>query len=135
MSTTGKIMDAAQIVINPYGYLYGKIVETVAGSVNDSGDANKLELAQLRLSAEKQELQMRMAEAQARVAQELAIAKRIEMATEVEIEEFYDIQGDGSLGIKVDEKAVTLGASASGQKVCKRVYHFRGGNIDDAKKP
>ena len=72
---------------------------------------------------------MRMAEAQARVAQELAIAKRIEMATEVEIEEFYDIQGEGSLGVKADEKAVTLGASASGQKVCKRVYHFRGGNI------
>ena len=129
MSTTKKVLNVTQIALNPYGYLFGKIAETVAESVDESGDATKLELSQLRLNAEKQELQMRMAEAQARVAQELAIAKRIEMATEVEIEEFYDIQGEGSLGVKADEKAVTLGASASGQKVCKRVYHFRGGNI------
>ena len=66
-----------------------------------------------------------MAEAQARVAQELAIAKRIEVAEEVEMEEFYDYSGEASLGLKADKQSVSLGAGASGRRVSKRIYRFK----------
>lgn len=39
---------------------------------------------------------MRMSEAEARVAQELAIAKRIETAHEVEMTEYFDYSGQGT---------------------------------------
>lgn len=129
MDTKGKVLTAAKIVVNPYGYLFERIADAIGASVEESSEATKLELADLRVLAEKQALQMRVAETQAKVAQELAIAKRIELAEEVEIEEFYDLHGDGSLGFKVDEKAVSLGASASAQKVSKRIYKFRGNTI------
>ena len=129
LDTKEKVITAAKIYLNPYGFLLGKIVDEMSDSINQTSDATKLELADLRVLAEKQALQMQMAESQARVAQELAIAKRIELAVEVEIEEFYDLHGEGSVGVKADEKAVSLGASASAQKVCKRIYKFRGGNI------
>lgn len=69
-----------------------------------------------------------MAEAQAKVAQELAIAKRIEIAEEVEIEEFYDINAEGNVGINAKEQSISLGASASGRRVSKRIYKFSGVN-------
>ena len=130
MDTKEKVIVAAKVALNPYGFLIEKIVGEITDSVSETREATKMELADLRLMAEKQALQMRMAESQAKVAQELAIARRIERAAEVEIEEFYDLQGEGSLGVKVDEKAVTLGASASAQRVCKRIYKFRGANGD-----
>lgn len=117
MEKKDKIFTAAKIALNPSGYLLEKIIEGFTDSINETNEANKLELAELHLMAEKQAIQMRMAEAQARVAQELAIAKRIELAVEVEIEEFYDLQGEGNIGVKADEKSLTFGANASGQKV------------------
>lgn len=69
---------------------------------------------------------MKMAEAQARVAQELALASRIETAEEVEMEEYYDTSGEGSLGVQATEGALSLGASGSGRKVSKRVFRFKG---------
>lgn len=129
MEKKDKIFTAAKIALNPSGYLLEKIIEGFTDSINETNEANKLELAELHLMAEKQAIQMRMAEAQARVAQELAIAKRIELAVEVEIEEFYDLQGEGNIGVKADEKSLTFGANASGQKVSKRIYKFHGGNI------
>ena len=68
-----------------------------------------------------------MAQAQARVAQELAIARRIEGAADVQIEEYYEYSGDGSLGLKTDGNGLTIGASGSGQRVSKRIYRFTGG--------
>lgn len=53
-----------------------------------------------------------MAESQAKVAQELAIAQRINTAEEVEIEEFYDVSGKGNIGLQVDMKSETLGLGA-----------------------
>ena len=77
---------------------------------------------------------MQMAEAQAKVAQELAIAKRIELAEQVEIEDFYDTSGDGNIGLKVDVTSVALGASGSARKVTKRIYKFSGVNLSLAEK-
>lgn len=69
---------------------------------------------------------MRMAEAQARVAQEVAIARRIQTAEEVEMKEYYDYSGDGHIGGKFDGKNVSVGAGGSGRRVSKRVYKFKG---------
>ena len=69
-----------------------------------------------------------MAHAQAKVAQELAIAQRIENATEVVIEEYYAGEAKGNAGVTGDEKGITVGASVEGRKVTKRVYRFIGGN-------
>jgi hypothetical protein len=80
----------------------------------------------LRAEAERQELAARMAESQARVAQELAIARRIETAEEVQMIEFYDYRGKDHLGGDVDRKGFSLGASGAGGKVTKRLYRFRG---------
>ena len=64
--------------------------------------ASKGTLPQLEEEAAKQEIQMQFAQHQARVAQELAIARRIDNAEEVEIEEFYDISGKGLLGVSAN---------------------------------
>lgn len=67
-----------------------------------------------------------MAEAQARVAQEVAIARRIETAEEVEMEEFYDYSGEGHIGAKSDGQFLSLGAGGAGRRISRRVYRFRG---------
>jgi hypothetical protein len=119
-------LSAASIALNPTGYLVVKIAEYALDSIK--GDPSKIPLEELELTAKKQELQMQMAEAQAKVAQELAIAKRIEIAEEVEIEEFYDLNAEGSIGFKAKDQGVTLGAAASGRRVSKRIYKFSGVN-------
>ncbi len=65
---------------------------------------------------------------QARVAQEIAIAKRIESAAEVEIEEYYDNSGKGSAGLSVNAETQTgsMGLSGENRRVSKRVYRFKG---------
>ena len=87
--SSNTFFTVASIALNPTGYLVGKIAEYALNSIKD--DPSKKTLQELELAAKKQAIQMQMAEAQARVVQELAIAKRIEIAEEVEIEEFYDL--------------------------------------------
>ncbi len=81
--------------------------------------------------AQKQARELQMAHAQAKVAQELAIAQRIENAEEVVIEEYYAGEAKGNVGAIGDEKGITVGASAEGRKVTKRVYRFIGGRQED----
>lgn len=75
---------------------------------------------------ERQLNEMRRLEAQAKVAQEMAIANRIDTAEEVEIEEFYEYGGDGKVGFSADEKSVQLGLSGSARRISKRIYRFNG---------
>lgn len=84
------------------------------------------EIDQLRREAERQELELKIAEGHARVAQELAIAQRIETAEVVEMEEYYDNSGRGHLGAQIDETQVSFGIGGSGKKVTKRVLRFTG---------
>lgn len=119
-------IEAAKIASNPSGYLLGQIVEAASKSVSKADTLSDKELAVLKVESERQELQMRMAEAQARVAQEVAIARRIETAEEVEMEEFYDYSGEGHIGAKTDGKSLTLGAGVADRRISKRVYRFRG---------
>ena len=124
--SSNTIFTVASIALNPTGYLVGKIAEYALDSIKE--DTSKKTLEELELAAKKQELQMLMAEAQAKVAQELAIAKRIEIAEEVEIEEFYDLNAEGNVGVRAKEQSISFGASASGRRVSKRIYKFSGVN-------
>ena len=92
-----------------------------SNSVSEGGDIKKLEE-----EARIQEIENRISEFQARVAQELAIARRIENAAEVEIEEFYDTSGNGGVGAQVTEGTINLGAHGAGRKVTSRIYRFKG---------
>ena len=109
------------------------IVGPVAGVLLDSAkDAEAAsqsgELSQLSDEARRQEISLHMAKMQAQVAQELAIAHRIENAKEVEIEEYYEGSGKGGAGIGTDGASVNISVGAEGRKVTKRVYRFTGNN-------
>lgn len=95
---------------------------TKSNSVSEQGDITKLEN-----EARIQEIENRISEFQARVAQELAIARRIENAAEVEIEEFYDTTGSGGVGFQTSEGSLNLGVNGTGRKVTSRVYRFKAG--------
>lgn len=99
---------------------------TVSSIENSKRVASEGDISKLQEETTKQELENRISEFQARVAQELAIAKRIENAEEVEIEEFYDTSGEGGIGLQHKEGAFNIGASGLGRKVTRRVYRFKG---------
>ncbi|ATX81713.1 hypothetical protein Ga0123462_0844 [Mariprofundus ferrinatatus] len=113
-------------ILNPTGYLLNQLIDLTAKNVAKSEENSDMQVPSLREEVERQELQMRIAEAQARVAQELAIATRIETAEEVEMEEFYEYCGEGNIGAKTDGETFSVGAGGSGKRVSKRVYRFRG---------
>ncbi|CUB24275.1 hypothetical protein [Bacillus safensis] len=88
---------------------------------NSTNDIKELEELVMR-----KELANRVSEAEAKALQELAIANRIAQAEEVEIEEYYDTQGNGAAGVQYNESGLNLGASGSGRRISKRVYRFKG---------
>ncbi|RXJ87316.1 hypothetical protein [Arcobacter sp. CECT 8985] len=108
------------------GSIIGLVIDGVKASSKDMEKAKNLDV--LREESLKQEIKMEFSKHQARVAQELAIAKRIENALEVEIEEYYDNSGKGEGGVKVDlaTQSGGLGMSTENRKVSKRVYRFKG---------
>jgi hypothetical protein len=110
------------------GPLVGLVIDGLEASSNSMNEASARSLEALREEAAKQEIKMEFSQHQARVAQELAIAKRIENAVEVEIEEYYDNSGKGSAGLSVNAETQTgsLGLSGESRKVSKRVYRFKG---------
>ena len=111
--------------ISPIGNL---IYDALKNSNTATHGASEKGLSALQLEASKQKYAIQLAEAQARVAQEMAIASRIENSLNVQIEEFYDMSGEGTLGLtgSMETKSATLGATGSGRRVTKRVYHFKG---------
>ena len=123
---TTAAIEGAKMAMNPTGYLIRQLVELTSLKVAQTEADKPKEISELRAQAERQELEMRIAEAQARVAQELAIARRTETAEEVEMEEFYDNTGEGHFGAKASADGVSVGAGGSARKISKRVYRFRG---------
>ncbi|OQK29601.1 hypothetical protein [Vibrio parahaemolyticus] len=123
MSETWK--KAARVVGGP---IVGLVIDGLESSSNSINEASNTSLAALREEAVKQEIKMAFSQHQARVAQELAIAKRIENAVEVEIEEYYDNSGKDSAGLSVNAETQTgsFGLSSENRKVSKRVYRFTG---------
>lgn len=116
-------VEAASIALNPTGYLIRKIASNVT---EEPANAKTSKLEELRIEAERQALEMKMAEAKARVAQELALAQRIETAEEVEMEEFYETAADGKAGVGIQGEGLSAGISGSGRKVTKRIFRFKG---------
>ena len=67
-----------------------EIAKILTGAVSSSlAVSESKDMSVIDDEAKKQALELQMAHAQAKVAQELAIAQRIENATEVVIEEYY----------------------------------------------
>lgn len=121
MSTKDKLL----FTLNPTAYLIGKGTEAVVEKVQNMTESNAT-VQELRNEALRQEIILQMSEAQAKVAQELAIAQRINTAEQVEIEEFYDASGKGGLTANITEGAITGGLTGEGRKVTKRIYRFTG---------
>lgn len=115
---------------SPVAWLVAEGAEAATKAISIASDKG---VEQLKEEVAKQNLQMQFAQQQARIAQELAIARRIDNAAEVEIEEFYDTSGKGHLGLEVDAKSETgtLGLGVEGRRVTKRVYHFKGWRPQD----
>lgn len=109
----------------PLGGLIWDVVESATKKIDTAASG---EMAALELEAARQNVRLALAKTQAQIAQELAIAKRIETAEEVEIEEFYEASGKGNVGVNVggNSGAATLGLGGEGRRVTKRVFHFRG---------
>jgi len=125
-----EIAKTALKYTSPVAWLVAEGAEKAAQLVANASDKG---FDQLREELAKQNLQMQFAQQQARIAQELAIARRIDNAEEVEIEEFYDTSGKGSAGISIDQSSQTasIGVGAEGRLVTKRVYHFKGWRPQD----
>ncbi|WP_417914735.1 hypothetical protein [Candidatus Electronema sp. JM] len=91
-----------------------------------SESSGKSSLQELKEDALREEIKASVLQNQAKVEQELAIARRIDSAEEVEIEEYYDFFGHGGIGLNGDSVGVTFGLNGEGRKVTKRVIKFKG---------
>lgn len=90
--TVSVMLEAAKVAAKPSGYASSQVVE-LKSQKEPKPDASPTEVSFLRVEAEPQELEMRIPNAQARVAQEVAIAMRIVLA-----EVFYEYVGTGNAG-------------------------------------
>ena len=108
--------------------IFGPILESLQRAVEGAeAAADSRKLPRLLHEAKIQDVSLKLAEMQARVAQELAIAERIQNAEEVEIEESYEHGGKGSVGLTAEsETSANLGLSGEHKRVSKRVYRFKG---------
>lgn len=111
-------------LLNPTGYLIGLGVKKIVESISESDKSKPI--SALQEEARRAEIKANALLAQAKVEQELAISRRIDSAEEVEIEEFYEYFGKGSVGLSAAEESLTLGAGGEGRKVTKRVIKFKG---------
>jgi hypothetical protein len=106
---------------------YVKDLMSKSKEVSESGN-----LENIKKEEDTQEISIQMFERQAKVLQEIAIATRIEHAEEVEIEEYYDSSGEGSVGLNSGADSVNLGASGKGNRVTRRIYRFKGSHSNSA---
>lgn len=110
---------------SPVTWLVAEGAERAYKAVNSASDEG---IDKLKQEVAKQNIKIQFELQQARIAQELAISRRIDNAEEVEIEEFYDTSGKGGVGISADSNSgtATIGANGEGRRVTKRIYRFKG---------
>lgn len=111
MELTSLLMDVLRSTIEKTTGVYVRSAKT---SDDAEPTPEKVDLERLKVEA--------------RVVQEIAIARRIETADKVEIEEYYDYHGKVSLGVQSSGDGIHVGASGEGQRVSKRIYRFIGWN-------
>ena len=116
-------LNVLRAAIFPSQVLYEALNDRIKDFSDDTDQSN---LTVLEEESVKEDVRARVLQSQAKAAQEMAIAKRIEEAEEVEIEEYYDVSGEGHIGAKGDHSGLNLGASAEGRKITKRVIKFKG---------
>ncbi|HCR3775469.1 TPA: hypothetical protein ON750_001055 [Morganella morganii] len=116
-------IEALKFIASPTAYALGKILERSGSEISESSAAN---LDELNEKAKRAEIECSVLLSQAKVEQELSIARRIMCAQQVEIEEYYDISGKGAVGVKAEKEGITFGASGEGNKVTKRIIKFSG---------
>ncbi|HEY5561983.1 MAG TPA: hypothetical protein VIK72_09570 [Clostridiaceae bacterium] len=109
---------------SPLTWLVVEATEKAIGKSNAVIEIGNID--EINKEAFRQEIISRMAKDQAKVAQEVAIARRIDTAEEVTIEEFYDTSGEGGIGLSSKDNNLSLGATGSGRHVTRRIYTFKG---------
>jgi len=117
----------------PFGGPLAAIALALTHSQDEVKAAESKGLASLEEEARKQHVLMEFQSHQARVAQEMAIANRINCSREVEIEEFYDDSSalGGEAGVKLSQTpTIKIGAKHVQHGVVKRIYRFKGGVHD-----
>lgn len=107
----------------PFGPLIGAAVAAATNAVSKASEKGVDELEQ---EVKKQYLQLAIAQEQARVSQEMAIAERIANSVDVEIEEFYDSTAKGKAKADVKLDTLSFGLEGEGKKVVRRIYRFTG---------
>ena len=95
----------------------GQVINIADKYLTDTHKPN-VSITELEQSAMEAKITAEVLTNQAKVQQEQAIATRILLAEVVEIEEYYDISGQGNLGLSADgaSETITLGASLQGKK-------------------
>lgn len=115
-----------------YGGATGFVIELAVKKAIEAFSKKSTDVAQttaqLSDEARKAELQSLVFQSQAKVQQELAIARRILAAEEVEIEEFYDGSASAELGANASTEKVSFGLNGEGRKITKRIIKFKGFN-------
>ncbi len=117
-------IDALKLALSPTGFLIEKMISKNVESFSESSEKSTTQ--ELKEDALREEIKASVLQNQAKVEQELAIARRIDSAEEVEIEEYYDVSGSGGAGLKGDDSGITFGVNGEGRKVTKRVIKFKG---------
>lgn len=106
--------------------ILGPSLVAMSRAARDSAEASdSQDVAVLNDEAMRQKIELSMAEMQAKVAQEVAIARRIEEADEVEIEEYYEGALEATAGLQTDGSNFSLGVGGKGSRVTKRIYRFK----------
>lgn len=107
--------------------LISPIVQVLVDSAKDIEIASETgEIVKLEEEGRRQTISLEMARLQAQVAQEAAIAHRIEHAEEVEIEEYYENDASAGLSGSTDGMSAELSLGGRGRRVTKRIYRFTG---------
>lgn len=115
-------MNLKKLALNPAGFL----IEQVNNNNLEVFIGKKSTIQELKEDALREEIKAGVMQNLAKVEQELAIARRIENAEEVEIEEYYDVSGSGNIGVQGVAETVSIGVSGEGRKVTKRIIKFKG---------
>jgi hypothetical protein len=87
-------------------------------------------LLEHRMEIQREREHTRRSQVLAKAEIDLAIAKRIETANSVEIEEYYDASVKGHAGASKDDKGAQIGIGGEGQRVVKRKIVLEGTTID-----
>lgn len=123
-------LDILRMALNPSGYLIDIALKKSMESFSSSTSEKDITPEAMNEEAIKANIQSTVLAEQAKVEQEISIAKRILIAEKVEIEEFYDTSGSGGIGAKAESDKLSFGAHGEGKKVTRRVIKFKGFNSE-----